>query len=199
MARPIKSQLGWGDPAVAINHFPETIDISSVKPLLILGSADNYIDGTDVNMAVKIDPSNTVHSMQRYVRVWFLEDDTTEILGVKFSFDVSFLSEDAKNMYSFYAGLSTPIEYESGTKKPVQTAPDSSYMTCFAGADRVDSDPSLLVSNIYNENVYDTDGTTVIGTRYYTDYLILQSKFEKCTMTNPVENTKILMTYEELI
>jgi hypothetical protein len=199
MARTVKYQVGWGDPAVAINHHPENIDISSPKPLLILGDVDNYIDGSDINMGVKIDPSNTVYSMQRYFRAWFLDDDTTEVLGVKFSFDVPFTSSEARNMYSLYAGLVTPTEYETGTKKPVKTAPDTSYMTCFAGADRVSTDPDLLVSNVYGEDVYDTDGTTIIGKKYYTDYVALQSKFDKCTMTNPVGDTKILMIYEELI
>jgi len=199
MARTVKYQVAWGDPNVGINHFPSTIDISSPNPLIIIGDVDNYIDGSDINMGVKIDPSTTVYSMQRYLRAWFLDDDTTEILSVQFSFDIPFTTPEAVNMYSFYAGLATPTEYSSGVKKPNKAAPDTSYMTCFAGADRIESDPDILVSNIYEENVYGVDGTTIIGKKYYTDYLILQSKFVNCTMTNPTGATKILMMYEELI
>jgi len=199
MARTFKPQVAWGDPALGINYFPANMDISSPNPVLIIGGVDNYIQGTDPNQAVKIDPSDTVYSMQRFFRVWFLEDDDTEILDIKITFDVPFTSEEAKNTYSFYAGLVTPTEYHSGQKKPVKTAPNTSYMKCFAGADRNPADPELLVSNVYSQNVYDEDGVTVIGKKYYSDYIVLQSKYDKCTMTNPTGDISIIIVSSELV
>lgn len=189
MARTVKYQVAWGNPSTGgINYFPASISSTSPTPVIMIGDVDNYIDGSDISMGIKIDPATTVYSMQRFLRVWFLDDDDSEILSVRFSFEVTFSSPTASSMYSFWAGLATPNEYSSGTKKPNKLAPSLSYMSCFAGADHTDTSPTTLTPNIYQE-----------AGKYYTDYLILQSKFINCNITNPVSSSKILMTYEELI